>query len=132
MMLSQTTEYAIRALIYLANHNQNGPILSKDIAEKVQVPANYLSKILNNLARAGYVEGTRGIKGGFRLAIDPNSLKIHDIVSLFDSTADRNICFLGQKGCSIEPTCSAHNKWKPVADNYYKFLEETSLKDLLG
>ena len=83
-MFSQTSEYALRAVIWLAEHQNEGPVGNKRIAEDTQVPASYLSKILHDLAAAGFLSSRRGVGGGFRLIIPPNELTMLDVVNAVD------------------------------------------------
>lgn len=73
-MFSQTHEYALRAVIWLAGHTDEGPIGNQRIAEGTAVPASYLSKVLQGLARADILTSRRGVGGGFQLAKDADKL----------------------------------------------------------
>lgn len=83
-MFSQTSEYALRAVIWLAEHQNEGPVGNKRIAEDTKVPASYLSKILHDLAAAGFLSSRRGVGGGFRLIIPPEQLTMLDVVNAVD------------------------------------------------
>lgn len=78
-MLSKTTEYALRAVVFMAKGDGNN-ITSQLIAEAICVPEGYMSKVLNTLARNGIVTSQRGPTGGFALIADPQSLTMLDIV----------------------------------------------------
>ena len=69
-MISQTAEYALRAIVYLADQGGVARTTS-EIAETTQVPAGYLAKVMQSLCRAGLVKSQRGLNGGFKLAHDP-------------------------------------------------------------
>ena len=69
-MLSRTSQYALRAILYLADQPVERSVRAIDVAENLDVPANYLSKILHTLARSGLLISERGPRGGFRLARD--------------------------------------------------------------
>ena len=66
-MLSQTCEYALRAITYIAQNEVDGSVLAREIASATSVPLKYLQKILRDLVRAGMLTSVRGIGGGFRL-----------------------------------------------------------------
>lgn len=83
-MFSQTVEYALRAVIFLAQHHTEGPVDSPRIAEATQVPASYLAKILQDLARREVLTSKRGVGGGFVLATSPDELSILDVVNAVD------------------------------------------------
>lgn len=80
-MFSQTVEYALRAVVYLAQHADDGPIDSSRIAEATQVPPSYLAKILQDLARTAVLTSKRGVGGGFQLARSPDDLSVLDVVN---------------------------------------------------
>lgn len=83
-MFSQTVEYALRAVICLAQQATSGPVDSQRIAEATQVPPSYLAKILQDLARTEILVSKRGAGGGFQLAISPDELSILDVVNAVD------------------------------------------------
>jgi Rrf2 family protein len=128
-MISQTAEYAIRALAYIAASGNERRILAREIAHELAVPANYLSKILHHLARSRILASARGASGGFELALDPETVTLLDVVKLFDGTATRRECFLGQAICSDETPCHVHHRWKPVITSYLEFLASTTLAE---
>ncbi len=83
-MFSQTVEYALRAVIYLAQHQAKGPIGNRVIADATQVPTSYLSKILHDLAGSEILSSRRGVGGGFQLACSPTELTVLDVVNAVD------------------------------------------------
>lgn len=83
-MFSQTVEYALRAVIFLAQHQTEGPVDSQRIADATQVPASYLAKILQDLARTNILTSKRGVGGGFQLDLSPDDLSILDVVNAVD------------------------------------------------
>ncbi len=132
-MLSQTAEYALRATIYLAANARDHLVPVGEIAEALDVPANYLSKILHQLARAGIFASVRGPHGGFRLAIPAEQLPIGRVISLFDDVVtDRRRCFLGRPECSDTNPCGAHHRWKSIAVDVQTFFRETTVDDVLA
>lgn len=132
-MLSQTAEYALRAMVHLARHEPGKiPIQADDIAEALDVPRNYLSKILHALAREGFLLSTRGPGGGFRLAASPDELPLGRIVGVFDShlMSEEGRCLMGRAVCSDDDGCPAHERWKLVAKSVRGFFRHTTLADL--
>ncbi len=80
-MFSQTVEYALRAVVYLAQHEDDGPVDSLRIAAATQVPPSYLAKILQDLARTEVLTSKRGVGGGFQLSRSPDDLSVLDVVN---------------------------------------------------
>jgi len=130
MLLSQTGEYALRAVLHIAAHGDERPIQVAEIARSLDVPQNYLSKTLHQLARAGVLASTRGKSGGFRLAVAPDRLALARILSPFGDIEDRRRCLLGRAVCSDRSACAAHGRWKEVAEQLSTFFRETTVADL--
>ena len=129
-MLSQTAEYALRAVLAVAAGGGDQPIGAARLAAKLGIPQNYLSKTLHQLARAGVLESTRGKAGGFRLARSPAKISLLEVVSPFDDVTGRKTCLMGQPVCSDHNSCAAHQRWKEVAERTAEFFRETTLADL--
>lgn len=129
-MLSQTTEYALRAVIHLARTTHDGPVRVDDVAEALAVPRNYLSKILHVLARDGVLASTRGPGGGFRLARPPETLRLVDVIGEFEVPEALGDCLLGRPRCGEESPCPAHGRWVSVSRTIADFFEKTTVADL--
>jgi Rrf2 family iron-sulfur cluster assembly transcriptional regulator len=129
-MLSTTAEYALRALLSLASEPDKAT-LGRDLAASSGVPANYLSKILLELKKGGFVQAVRGTGGGYRLGRPPEEVRLMDVVEFVDGAAARPGCFLaGSDACSDDDPCLAHDRWAAVRDQYVAFLESTTLADV--
>jgi len=130
-MLSTTSEYALRALAVMAAMPQGASILGRDLARHTGVPSRYLAKVLGTLHNAGIVNAARGSTGGYWLARPATSIRIQEIVTLFESAALRRSCLLWPgRQCSEQDPCSAHGRWRAVRDAYLKFLENVTLADI--
>jgi Rrf2 family protein len=129
-MLSQTAEYALRAVLYIAADSSGQPVRVAEMAAELAIPQNYLSKILHLLARNGALTSVRGKHGGFRLAVAPERLTLYRVVGLFDRVDDRRRCLLGRPQCSDRTACAAHTRWKDVAERLVTFFRETTVADL--
>ncbi len=128
-MLSQTTEYALRAVLHLAAHANGHPVRANELATGLGVPQNYLSKTLHQLARAGVLTSTRGPTGGFQLAVPAESLTLERVASIFEPTPPRR-CLLGHGICGEHPSCRAHTQWAPIATALQTFFGTTTVADL--
>jgi Rrf2 family protein len=129
-VLSNTAQYALRAMIHLGQREGQGPIRVDDIAEQLDVPRNYLSKILHALVREGVVKSLRGPRGGFALARPAASVKLYDVVAPFDDIEARRVCLLGRQECSDINPCVIHEHWKATASQVATFFRETSLAEV--
>lgn len=130
-MLSTTSQYALRALAYIAANESKGAVLGRRISEDTGIPQNYLSKIMIGLNNAGIVSASRGTGGGYRLTSNPGSITLDRVVAVFDRDVVNPCCLLGYKRrCSDENACSAHSAWKATREALTTFLSSTTLADI--
>ncbi len=132
-MLSITSQYALRALSHLARQSGKA-VRGRDLAHSVEVPANYLSKVLLSLRNAGLVDTSRGSGGGYRLKRSAEHIFLIDVVELFEEVSrTKPRCFLGRtRACSETNPCTAHSSWKELQAAYLGFLVSTSLSAIAG
>lgn len=132
-MLSITSQYALRALSHLARKS-GAAVLGRDLAESVEIPANYLSKVLLTLRNAGLVDTARGAGGGYRLRKPAENIHLIDVVELFEEISrGKPSCFLGRtRPCSETTPCTAHSTWKGLQTAYLGFLVATPLSAIAG
>lgn len=130
-MLSGTAEYALRAVLYLAEDRGDRAVQVGEIATALAAPQNYLSKILHQLTRNGVLESSRGKHGGFRLAVPPSELSLLTVVNHFDHVAGGRTCLLGRNECSDHSACAVHWRWKDVSERLAVFFRQTTVADLL-
>ncbi len=127
-MLSTTSEYALRALTVMATLPQGMSILGRDLARHTGVPGRYLAKLLTTLHNAGIVGTARGSNGGYWLARSADSIRIQEVVALFDAAAMRRSCLLWPgRTCAEDNPCSAHSSWKAAREAYLQFLENVTV-----
>ena len=130
MILSQTAVYALKAVLYLAESEGDELARVDDIAGALDVPRNYLSKILHGLARDGVLASTRGPHGGFRLAVPASKLTLQRVVDPFDELVGGSTCLLGREQCNDQNPCAAHARWKGVSTAVQAFFKETTVEGL--
>ena len=129
-MLTKTTDYALRALIYLAHDPEDGYHQTNDLASVLNVPANYLGKILQLLGRKRIVESVRGANGGFRLSRLPEQIRLYDVLDALDALPHKPECPLISGGRQIE-LCKLHRSFAFYETMYTKFLKTTTIQDML-
>jgi Rrf2 family protein len=130
-MLSMTSQYALRALAYIAAHDGDESVLGRQISKDTGIPKNYLSKILTGLSNAGIVSASRGTGGGYRLAEGADGIMLERVVAVFDRDIVNPCCLLGfNRPCSDNNACSAHFVWKATRAALVEFLHGTSLADI--
>ncbi|MCS6830186.1 MAG: Rrf2 family transcriptional regulator [Armatimonadota bacterium] len=129
-MISQTAEYALRAMVYLAQYPEQSRT-NQQIAQATRVPTGYLAKVLQNLSRAGLITSRRGLGGGFTLAKPDNQITIYEVVQAVDPIPRITSCPLKLKA-HRHKLCPLHQR----LDNAWELVEQsfrnTTLSDLIG
>lgn len=130
MMISQTTEYALRAVVWLARKpdEQQG---TKKISDAIHVPPGYLSKVLQKLTRAGLVTSSPGRSGGFRLTRPPAEIQVLEVVNAVDPLQRIHTCPLGieDHGSNL---CALHQKLDDDLARTEKAFASTTIIELLA
>ncbi len=129
-MLSQTAEYALRAVVWLAAQ-QGQPQTTTQIAKATQVPAGYLAKVLQTLGRAGLVHAQRGLGGGFKLARDPAELTALAVVDAVDPIQRITACPLGIESHGGR-LCPLHRRLDNVIEGTIQALGESTIAEIVA
>lgn len=130
MYFSKTVEYALRAVVHLAQ-NPGEPRKTSVIAESTQVPAAYLSKVLQSLRAGEIVEMQRGIGGGVTLARDPDELTILDVINAVEPIQRITTCPLSLKSHGTN-LCALHKRMDKVIEATESAFQSTTLSELLA
>ena len=131
-MLTRTGGYALHAALAIAEMGADGrSVRAHEIAEALDLPGNYLAKILHSLSRTGLLVSERGRHGGFRLARDPAEIRLIEVVAGFDALGRERQCLLGRGTCSDAGGCPAHREWKEASAPAFRFFETRTLADLM-
>jgi Rrf2 family transcriptional regulator, nitric oxide-sensitive transcriptional repressor len=128
-MISQTAEYALRAMLYLAEWSGSSQTIQQ-IAAATQVPAGYLSKVMQGLARHGLVSSQRGIGGGFTLAQAPAQVSVYAIVQAVDPIVRITHCPLNLPQ-HAQQLCPLHRRLDDAARLVEQSFRDSTLADLL-
>lgn len=128
-MLSQTVEYALRAMLHLASHPEGTSFNSESIAERTKVPKGYLSKILRDLVVAELIRSQRGPNGGFTLARKPSRISILDVVNAVDPIVRMKKCPLGNP--AHVKLCPLHRRLDDAVGMIEHEFAGTTLADLV-
>lgn len=131
MIFAPAAQHALRALIYLAGKQGMGPVLIRDIAAAQAIPRPYLAKILHRLRFNGLLRSTKGPGGGYELARDAASIRVGEIVGVFDEHRSRtSACILGDGPCSDRSSCPLHERWKQLRDEFATSIGSLTLAEL--
>jgi Rrf2 family protein len=127
-MFSKACEYAIRAIIFIAQKSQAGERTGiKDIAKGIDSPEPFLAKILQDMSRKGLVQSVKGPNGGFYLEGESLKTTLAEVVTAIDGDKLFTGCGLGLKACSEKKPCPIHDEFKIIRRKIQSMLETTTV-----
>jgi Rrf2 family nitric oxide-sensitive transcriptional repressor len=126
-LITQTAEYALRAIVYLAD--QTEPKTNSLIANATLVPVGYLAKVMQSLNKAGLVSAQRGLHGGFALAVSPDKLTVLQVVNAVEPIRRFKECPLGLHGINL---CPLHRKLDDAAKAIEETFGDSTIADMLN
>lgn len=130
MIYSRSAEYAIRAFVLLAQAPPGKYVMVKQLAEEADIPAHFLAKILQQLARQGFLRSSKGPTGGFALRQSAGDIAVLSIVEAIDGLEDYQRCIGGMTECNDQMRCGMHDSWKALRSRIMDYLRDTSVADL--
>jgi Rrf2 family protein len=136
-MISKKSKYAINALVYLAKHKEDGPIIISQIAEAQNIPQKFLESILLDLKNAGVLSSKKGRGGGYYLISDPDDVNLADVMRLFDGAIAFLPCVTYKyyercEECKDEETCGIRDIFLEVRNETVELLKAGTLSNILG
>ena len=131
MQLTSTTDYAIRIVCYLAAQRQM--ISTSELSQELSVPSSYIPKITKKLKQAGIIKACEGIKGGYQIAKQPESISLRDVISCTESTMAISRCLEKEGGCSKNyiACCKVHQILLDLQNIYNNRLESVKISDII-
>jgi Rrf2 family protein len=130
VLLSQTAEYALRAMAWLALESPGTPVRAQDMASGTGIPLHYLSKILRRLVVAGLLESRKGQGGGFALSRPPREISFEAILTAVDAYPEQGRCAFGLGDCGDLNPCPLHVTWSRLSDAVHDWASATTLADV--
>ena len=132
MKLSTRCRYAVRSLLDLALHSNDGElVLLKSVAKRQQISVKYLESIFATLRRAGIIKGVRGANGGYLLLKDPADVTIYDIVYSMQGFIAPVGCVDDVCSCNSTNGCVTRNVWISLTKSISNTLKGFTLADLI-
>ncbi len=130
MRLSEYTDYTLRVLMYCAAHRDRLVTIG-ELAEQHGLSKNHLMKVVNDLARHGLLETTRGRGGGLRLLAEPQNIRIGDVVRATETDFRLVECFdATTNACTLSPSCQLKHLFSEALAAYFKTLDGATLADV--
>jgi Rrf2 family iron-sulfur cluster assembly transcriptional regulator len=130
MIFSHSTEYAIRAIIFLAQQPAGTLVGAREISRAETIPVPFLWKILQKLARQKIVRSFKGLHGGYELARPADQITIQAMLDATDGEHDAGRCVLGLSQCDEAAPCPLHDQWKEIRGQITNLLAQTTVADL--
>ena len=127
MQLTRAADYAIRVMIKLATPQADGRVSLPELAQITGAPKSFLSKVMQNLVRAGLISSRRGQAGGFRISPCGRAASMRDVIEAIDGTIYLNVCLTPGKSCSRKTSCPAHPVWAQAQQAMLDVLSNTSI-----
>jgi len=131
MRLSVQTDYALRALMYLAAHDGQHSIA--EIAGRYRISKNHLMKVAQRLVAEGFVASVRGRSGGLRLSRPAEAINVGQLVRIFEDLGAFVECFdRSGDGCIVSPVCGLRHALAGSLEAFLQHLDGFMLSDLIG
>lgn len=135
-MLTKKTKYGLKAMSYLAKHDDEAPILISEISKAEKIPLKFLEGILLELKKSGFLDSKKGKGGGYYLNVEANKINIATIIRVLEGPIALLPCvslnyYKKCEDCVDEETCSLNRIMVQVRDQTLKVLENQTLEDLI-
>ncbi len=130
MQLTRAADYAVRVMIHMAGLPPGTRASRSELAEAVECPEQFLSKVLQSLTRAGLVVSHRGNTGGFELPADRRAATLLEVVEALEGRIRLNLCLTSEHACTRQAWCPAHDVWVEAQESLVSVLQKATINDL--
>ncbi len=130
-LITREIDYAVRALIYLADNKNEGIVPVPELVDELGITRPFLRKIMQLLAKAGVIESYKGNKGGFRLIKKPDDVYLIDLVEIFQGDFSLNECLLNKDICPNKGNCILKDRVDDIEEKVRLELESIDLSSLI-
>ncbi len=130
LRISTKGRYGLRAMLDLAMHDEEQPVLLRDIAERQSISRGYLEKLFSALKAAGMVQSVRGAGGGYLLARRPSMIRISEILEALEGPMLPVACVGDPDLCPRANECAPHDLWEKLYKVSYELLDSMTLEDM--
>lgn len=128
LKISEAASIALHAMIILSQ-NQNRLVSVKEISANLDISANHLSKVMQRLCKAGFIDSIKGYSGGFKLIVKPEEITFLEIYEMFDGILKTSSCILGTRDCGEK--CIMGNLVASITKQVKEKFETTKLSDFI-
>lgn len=129
MILTRTSEYALRILSFMARNHET-KFSAQEMHEQLQIPERYMRRLLTRMANQGFIRSDRGRNGGFIFARPLEQIYISEVIECVEGFTAESYCILGFATCSFERACSMHAMWAEAREKVIQVLTQSTIADL--
>ncbi len=130
MQITRASDYAVRVMIHLAGLPVGTQVRQSELSEATEVSGHFLSKVLQQLVRSGFVRSRRGSGGGFALAVPASDVSLLNVVEAIEGPVRLNQCIEEGPSCDRKSWCPAHQVWAEAQAAIVKVLGSKSMASL--
>jgi Rrf2 family protein len=130
LRISRKIDYGLRAMIYLSSIASGTVVPFREIARRMDVPEDFLAKILKTLVDQGLVRSTRGPHGGYELARRSDEISFLDVIEAVEGPVALNVCLDGDDACGRAPACTMISVWKLGQERMLDVYRQAKLSGL--
>lgn len=130
LRISRKIDYGLRAMIYLSSLPSGSVVPFREIARQMEVPEDFLAKILKTLVDQGLVKSARGPHGGYALGRSPVDISFLDVIEAVEGPIALNVCLDGDDTCGRSSTCTMVSVWKAGQERMLDVYRQAKLSEL--
>jgi Rrf2 family protein len=132
MQITRQADYAVRAVLHLAQMKNGERAATSTVAKEQRIPPSFLAKIISQLSIAGLLHTSRGARGGVTLARDPKDITLLEVVEAIDGPIQLNECVTDEGNCLFDTNCPIRSVWCEAQDELVARLKQTDFAQLLA
>ena len=130
LQISRKIEYGLRAMVFLASMPQGLTIPFREVARRMDVPEEFMAKILKTLVSKNLVLSTRGARGGYKLAKAPPEISMLDVIEAVEGPVVVNVCQDSHDACALSNACTMYGVWKLGQERMLDVYRDATLDKL--
>lgn len=132
LRISRKIDYGIRAMIFLSSIAPDAIVPFRGIAHQMDIPEDFLAKILKTLVDQGLVKSVRGPHGGYALARPPDAISVLDVIEAVEGPVALNVCLDGDDACGRASCCTMVSIWRQGQERMLDVYRQAKLSDLVA
>ena len=132
MQLSNSSQYAIRILSYMALEQNTKLLNATQLAKTLQIPYKFLTKIMTEVVKSGLVVSVRGREGGYKFNKPTSKIIVNEILDIFHDSIKDEQCVLGIGFCNGVCKCALHDQWMEPKLLMQRMFRESTLQEIAG